>query len=160
MKPQNKALPTVIVSAFMAEYDVLTPDAQELIKNWLMEFKLVGISNFFTNECQAILVKQIAENQFIRTFLLNHTERVHLLTLFAEDVDPGWMKTCIDAITLHRVYLSSNSVLPESVVESLYMPSAMVETLVLNNAWILDLYLILITDGVFDYTNALQDKTA
>jgi len=160
MKPQNKALPAVIYSAFMAEYDTLSDENKTLIKNWLTELKLVGISNYFTNECQAILVKQIAENQLLRTFLLNHTERVHVLSLFAEEVDQDWFNQVMETVTKFRLQLSLNCVLPEAASESLYIPTSELRTLINNNPWILDLYLMLITDGVFDHMEEVQNKSA
>ena len=158
MKAQNKALPSVVVSAFMSEYSTLSPEGQTLVRDWLSEFKLMGVSNYFTSECQAILIKQIAENQFLRTFVLNHSERVYLLSLFADEVSATWFEEVSLMVRTYRSRLVIQTILPEAVMESLYVSGNELKSLIDNNPWILTFYLVLITDGVFDYMEELENK--
>lgn len=155
----SKELPSVIINAFITEYNMLIPERQDDINRWLAEFKLIGISNFFTTDAQSILVKQMAENQFLRTFLLNHSERVWTSIFFLEHSNPRWVDELIDYVAHYRANLTKNSILPLVVTESLHMDMETISLLLHTNLWVLDLYLMLTTDGVFDYMDSFQEKT-
>lgn len=136
-----------IVGSFDTELSRLatTNESAKVLNAFVNYYYRRDIHSFFVLQNITTLTQEVCEDTALRSFILNLSDRVSFL-LSTQDANfkEGFVNTFIESIVINRPSPSgADSLINKEVVQTLYVSPEPLRKMVVNNLWLLIVYVLL-----------------